>query len=125
MTSHIKRFGDYLIDAEAIPEPYESDLALAARQGKFAKNVTQLIDKWLFIGIHLSELHVSRLNPVLGLNESHDRALADTLKEIAVKAGLDATSFIVRFLPDEPSHREDLVQAGMTPFYQRPGAAYH
>lgn len=30
MTSHIKRFGDYLIDAEAVPEPYEAELALAA-----------------------------------------------------------------------------------------------
>lgn len=30
MTSHIKRFGDYLIDAEAIPEPYEAELALVA-----------------------------------------------------------------------------------------------
>ncbi len=28
MTSPIKRFGDYLIDAEAIPEPYEAELAL-------------------------------------------------------------------------------------------------
>lgn len=30
MTSHIKRFGDYLIDAEAIPEPYDAELALIA-----------------------------------------------------------------------------------------------
>lgn len=30
VTSHVKRFGDYLIDVEAIPEPYELDLALAA-----------------------------------------------------------------------------------------------
>lgn len=30
VTSHIKRFGDYLIDVDAIPEPYEPDLALAA-----------------------------------------------------------------------------------------------
>lgn len=30
VTSHIKRFGDYLIEAELIPEPYEGDLPLAA-----------------------------------------------------------------------------------------------
>lgn len=30
VTSHVKRFGDYLIDVEAIPEPYEVELALAA-----------------------------------------------------------------------------------------------
>ena len=30
VTSHVKRFGDYLIDVEAIPEPYEIELALAA-----------------------------------------------------------------------------------------------
>ena len=30
VTSHIKRFGDYLIDIEAVPEPYEAELALAA-----------------------------------------------------------------------------------------------
>ncbi|MBE1161562.1 hypothetical protein [Dyella acidiphila] len=61
-----------------------------------------------------------RTEIVLGLNEPADRALADTLKAIAVKAGADATSIIVRFLPDEPSHREGLKQAGLPPFYQRP-----
>lgn len=30
VTSHVKRFGDYLIDVDAIPEPYEIELALAA-----------------------------------------------------------------------------------------------
>ncbi|AOL17989.1 transposase [Xanthomonas axonopodis pv. khayae] len=30
VTSHVKRFGDYLIDVEAIPEPYEIELPLAA-----------------------------------------------------------------------------------------------
>lgn len=30
VTSHIKRFGDYLIDADIVPEPYEGDLPLAA-----------------------------------------------------------------------------------------------
>ncbi|MFB0482358.1 Tn3 family transposase [Xanthomonas euvesicatoria] len=28
VTSHVKRFGDYLIDVEAVPEPYETELAL-------------------------------------------------------------------------------------------------
>lgn len=27
---HMKRFGDYLIDVEAIPDPYEIELAFAA-----------------------------------------------------------------------------------------------
>lgn len=30
VTAHVKRFGDYLIDVEALPEPYEIELALAA-----------------------------------------------------------------------------------------------
>ncbi|MGX8287817.1 Tn3 family transposase [Xanthomonas oryzae] len=30
VTSHVKRFGDYLIDVEAIPEPYEIELVLVA-----------------------------------------------------------------------------------------------
>ena len=30
VTSHVKRFGDYLIDVDALPEPYEIELALAA-----------------------------------------------------------------------------------------------
>jgi len=29
VTSHVKRFGDYLIDVDAIPDPYEIELALA------------------------------------------------------------------------------------------------
>ncbi len=29
VTSHVKRFGDYLIDVEEVPEPYETELALA------------------------------------------------------------------------------------------------
>jgi hypothetical protein len=61
-----------------------------------------------------------RTEIVLGLNEPTDQKLADTLMDIAVRAGVEATSFIVRFLPDEPSHREGLAQAGITPFYQRP-----
>jgi hypothetical protein len=30
VTSHIKRFGDYFIDNDVIPEPYDGELALAA-----------------------------------------------------------------------------------------------
>jgi hypothetical protein len=66
-----------------------------------------------------------RIEVVLGLNEPNDRAMANTLTAIAVQAGVEATSFIVRFLPDEPSHREGLRQAGVTPFYQRPKMARH
>lgn len=62
---------------------------------------------------------------VLGLNEPYDQGLADTLRSIAIHAGVDATSFIVRFLPDEPSHLEGLKQAGFTPFYQRPTPQRH
>jgi hypothetical protein len=65
-----------------------------------------------------------RTEIVLGLDEPPDRALADVLIAIAVQAGIDATSFIVRFLSDEPSHREGLAQAGFTPFYQRPGTLH-
>ncbi|GLQ45947.1 hypothetical protein GCM10007862_09980 [Dyella lipolytica] len=67
----------------------------------------------------------SRTEIVLGLGVPADKVLADTLKTIAIEAGMEAASFIVRFLPDEPSHREGLAQAGMTPFYQRPGISQH
>ena len=30
VTSHVKRFGDYLIDVDDLPEPYEIELALIA-----------------------------------------------------------------------------------------------
>ena len=61
-----------------------------------------------------------RIEIVLGLSEPADQTLADTLTTIAVRAGADATSFIVRFLPDEPSHREGIALARLTPFYRRP-----
>ena len=63
---------------------------------------------------------VPRTEIVLGLNEPADQKLADTLMAIAVRAGVQSKSFIIRFLPDEPSHREGLGRAGITPFYQRP-----
>jgi len=30
ITSHVKRFGDYVVDVDAVPDPYERDLPLAA-----------------------------------------------------------------------------------------------
>ena len=66
-----------------------------------------------------------RTEIVLGLNEPADEALADELIAIAIKAGVDPNSFIVRFLPDEPSHREGIALAGLTPFYQRQGSLLH
>lgn len=67
----------------------------------------------------------SRTEIVLGLNEPADRALGDTLKAIAVQTGIGAAAFIVRFLPDEPSHQEGIARAGLTPFYQRPASLRH
>lgn len=66
-----------------------------------------------------------RAEIVLALNESADVTLADSLQAIAILAGADAASFIVRFLPDEPSHREGLTLAGIAPFYQRPVTLRH
>lgn len=66
-----------------------------------------------------------RTEIVLALNETADQKMADTLTEIAIQAGVDAASFIVRFLPDEPSHQEGLAQAGISPFYQRPVSSRH
>ena len=60
---------------------------------------------------------------VLGLNEEVDQALADTLIDVAVRAGVSAASFVVRFLPDEPSHREGVALGGITPFYRRPASS--
>lgn len=66
-----------------------------------------------------------RTEIVLALNEPADVTLADTLRAIAIQAGVEAESFIVRFLPDEPSHQEGLALAGLTPFYQRPAFSHH
>ncbi len=62
---------------------------------------------------------------VLALDEPADTALADALTAVAIQAGVDAARFIVRFLPDEPSHREGVLRGGITPFYQRPVAPPH
>ncbi|MFC4761757.1 SseB family protein [Dyella koreensis] len=69
----------------------------------------------------LTRGHVRRSEIVLGLDEPADVVLADTLTTIAIQAGVDAARFIVRFLPDESSHREGIVRGGIRPFYQRPG----
>ena len=66
-----------------------------------------------------------RAEVVLGLDVSADQALADTLIEIATNAGADVASFIVRFLPEEASHREGIALAGITPFYQRPTSSHY
>lgn len=66
-----------------------------------------------------------RIEIVLALDESADKELADRMREIAIQAGLEPSSFIVRFLPDEPSHREGIAQASLTPFYQRPMPSRH
>ncbi|MBE1163031.1 SseB family protein [Dyella acidiphila] len=57
---------------------------------------------------------------VLGINEPADQGLADALRAIAVEAGVTPATFLVRFLPDEPSHREGIALAKLMPFYQRP-----
>ncbi|OZB58043.1 MAG: hypothetical protein B7X33_03525 [Lysobacterales bacterium 13-68-4] len=62
---------------------------------------------------------------VLGLDEPADTALADSLIAVAIQAGVDPAHFIVRFLPDEPSHREGILRGGITPFYQRPRTSLH
>lgn len=61
-----------------------------------------------------------RTEIILGLNEPADLALVNALMAIAIRAGAEPASFVVRFLPDEPSHREGIAGAGLTPFYQRP-----
>lgn len=67
----------------------------------------------------------SQADIVLALDQSADIALADALRAVAIQAGVDADHFTVRFLPDEPSHREGIVRGGITPFYQRPATSVH
>ncbi|MDG2538727.1 SseB family protein [Dyella jiangningensis] len=62
---------------------------------------------------------------VLGLEERADVTLADTLTAVAIQAGVDPANFVVRFLPEEPSHREGILRGGITPFYQRPRLPHH
>lgn len=55
---------------------------------------------------------------VLGLDASWDPELAEKLTEVAVDAGVNPSTFVVRFLPDESSHRAGLIALGLPPFYQ-------
>jgi hypothetical protein len=57
---------------------------------------------------------------VLGVEEPPDRVMANTLVKVAASAGLMEPPLIVRFLPDEPSHRAGLNGLGLEPFYRRP-----
>jgi SseB protein N-terminal domain len=57
---------------------------------------------------------------VLAIDEPADPVLALTLRQIAIGAGAPAERFVVRFLPDEPSHRTGLAEWGLEPFYRRP-----
>lgn len=57
---------------------------------------------------------------VLGLDLPADPTLAETLTTIAVAAGAGPDAFVVRFLPDEPSHCAGIAGIGLTPFYRRP-----
>ena len=59
---------------------------------------------------------------VLAIEEPVDLALASTLTEIAVQAGATRTEFVVRFLPEEPSHRAGIDGFHLEPFYRRPAS---
>jgi len=59
---------------------------------------------------------------VLAIEESADPALASMLTEIAVQAGAPMAEFVVRFLPDEPSHRAGIDALRLEPFYRRPAS---
>jgi len=56
----------------------------------------------------------------LGLNLSWDQELATTLKSVAVEAGANPDAFVVRFLPEEGSHRAGIAGINLEPFYRRP-----
>lgn len=58
---------------------------------------------------------------VLGLNEPLDLDLAKTLTEVAVQAGAPSGSFVVRFLPEEPTHQNGVAAIQLKPFWTRPG----
>lgn len=62
----------------------------------------------------------SEASVILGLNEPADKALADRLWAVAAQAGANGSTFAVRFLPDEPSHRVGVERLGLEPFYRRP-----
>lgn len=56
---------------------------------------------------------------VLAIDEAADPELARQLTIVARTAGA-AESFLVRFLPDEPSHHAAVSGMGLEPFYRRP-----
>lgn len=56
---------------------------------------------------------------VLGLNEPVDLTLVGALTAVALQAGAPAEAFVVRFLPDEPSHRAGIERLSLSPFYRR------
>lgn len=57
---------------------------------------------------------------VLGLNEPLDLELAKTLTAVAVQAGAPRDEFVVRFIPEEPSHRAGIAGIQLQPFWKRP-----
>lgn len=57
---------------------------------------------------------------VLGLQEPRDVTLAKDLTKVAVEAGAPVEAFVVRFLPEEPSHKAGIEGLGLEPFYRRP-----
>jgi len=71
---------------------------------------------------YLYELTRGDASPVviLGLNLSCDPDLAKTLTAVAVEAGANPEAFVVRFLPDEASHRAGIEGIKLEPFYRRP-----
>jgi hypothetical protein len=56
---------------------------------------------------------------VLAVDEKADSELARQLTVVARSAGA-AESFLVRFLPDEPTHHAAVSGMGLEPFYRRP-----
>ena len=57
---------------------------------------------------------------VLAVDEPADPTLAVTMTQVASGAGSSPEGFLVRFLPDEPSHRAGIAGLGLRPFYRRP-----
>lgn len=70
---------------------------------------------------YLYELQLaSCVHLVLAVDEPVDPSLAQTLTQVATGAGVPPEVFLVRFLPDEPSHRAGIAGLGLGPFYRRP-----
>jgi hypothetical protein len=71
---------------------------------------------------YLYELTRGEASPVvvLGLNDASDPDLARTLTAVAVASGASPNAFVVRFLPDEASHRAGIEGIKLEPFYCRP-----